>query len=261
MGSVPTSREDALVALVTQGPSERQKLCDNRADAERARTLLAEHLHREDWGRSQTQTARLQSLHFCSPDTARKVPLRLEWEGKPGILRAQGACKHPHRRVSSRGPCSCRRQDQLLCPERGKGQKSGGQERGTDPGLPQQPRTTASQTGRAQEEAGGEGPSQPEDRDGLAERDRPEEPEASVTLGASANGLGAIRLGATPWEGILARVQPTVTGTQSWEEPSKAPGPTPSLMPGAMSMNCLGSVCAPPMTGSSLPISDTDKSV
>lgn len=54
-------------------------------------------------------------------------------------------------------------------------------------------------------------------------------------------GLRAIRLAAVPWEGILAEVQTTVPDAQSKEGPSKVPGPTPSLMPGAC--NELSRIC------------------
>lgn len=56
-----------------------------------------------------------------------------------------------------RGPLPDRRQEQLPCPERGRGGKSGGSECGPDPGLPRQPSAAASDTGQAQEEAGGRG--------------------------------------------------------------------------------------------------------
>ena len=75
-----------------------------------------------------------------------------------------------------------------------------------------------------------------------------------------ANGLKAMRLGAIQWEGMLARVQPLAIDTQGWEG-FKSPVAQPSHWCQSISRSCLGFACTPPMTGSSLSISGTEKSV
>lgn len=111
-------------------------------------------------GRIQTQTARIQSLGFHSILHSQEEGPWLALEGKlwsSGGLRVL-ANTHingfPPKGLAQTGGGAA-----AGSKERGKGQKSVGSEWGPDPALPQQPWTTASQAGWAQEEAGGEGPS------------------------------------------------------------------------------------------------------
>lgn len=91
----------------------------------------------------------------------------------------------------------------------------------------------------------------------LAEPYRFEGSEASVMLGArkperkwaQSHQAWDNSLGGDPGQ--------TLAHSQGHPELGKAlkfPDPTLSLMPGAVSMSCLGSACTPPMTGSSLSI-------
>lgn len=97
-----------------------------------------------------------------------------------------------------------------------------------------------------------------------AASDRLEEPEASVTLGArkpehqraQSHEARGSSMGGDPGRGPAQNHRRPMLG--GILEPSDS---TPSLMPGAISISCLGSACMPPITGSSLPTSGTDKSV
>lgn len=128
----------------------------------------------------------------------------------------------PHRWVSTQGTRPDRRQKQLLGPksvERAKSQwaRSGAQIR-VAPATPDNSLTNRT----ARRSQAGRGLPEAEDAGRLAEPDRFEEPEVSVTLGArkpgNTMGPGAIRLRAIPWEMIpWARVQAAVPDTQGWE--------------------------------------------